>query len=347
MEEKIKVLIAEDESDIREPIAEILLDEGFEVFEARNGREAFEIFLDKKPNVIVSDIMMPELDGYGLLKLVRESRDKNNVVPFIFLSALGQKENIIKGATLSANDYLVKPVDFEILIAKIKEKAQNNIKVQKTHEKGIKNIKSQIATALPAELSSHIDSMVHLLKILKEEPYGPFPHRRYLEDINKLYFDVVKLKSVITNSLDQNVIDSRLNADEEIFSISHFIEQAILNLPEKIRHRVRFDKPYESEILPKIKIDKNALIDIVKTFIAGIIKSEANSSIAISLVIDNLNQMVLIFYINSNFDIDQIFVNVDGNKIQKISDLQSLYFKISGSKGNINATLTIPSFRVI
>ena len=270
-EQKIKVLCAEDESEIRETIAEILRDEGFEVFEAKNGKEAFEMYVAHKPNVVISDIMMPEVDGYALLKLVRESRDKNNNVPFIFLSALGQKENIVKGVNLSANDYLVKPIDFEILIAKVREKAQSAIKLQKAHEVGIKNIKTQISTILPSEVASYLDGITQLSQILKEEPYGPLPHRRYLEGLNKIYFDSIKLKSAITNALDHSVIESRLNASEEIFSLCDFIEHAIANLPEKIKSRVEFDRPYESEALPKVKMDKSVLIDIVKKIIAGII----------------------------------------------------------------------------
>jgi DNA-binding response OmpR family regulator len=123
---KIKILCVEDEQEIRENIAEILRDEGFEVFEAENGRVGFDSFLQNKPDLVVSDIMMPEVDGYALLKAIREGKNvKNNLVPFIFLTALGQKDNVVKGVNLSANDYLVKPIDFDLMIAKIKEKTEN------------------------------------------------------------------------------------------------------------------------------------------------------------------------------------------------------------------------------
>ena len=78
MSEKIKVLCVEDEQDIRENIVEILRDEGFEVFEAANGKQGFEVFMQQKPDLIISDIMMSELDGYGLLKMVRESKNVRN-----------------------------------------------------------------------------------------------------------------------------------------------------------------------------------------------------------------------------------------------------------------------------
>ena len=93
---KAKILCVEDEQDIRENIADILRDEGFEVFEAKNGKEGFDSFLKNKPHLVISDIMMPEVDGYGLLKLVREDKtSRNSTVPFIFLTALGQKDNVI------------------------------------------------------------------------------------------------------------------------------------------------------------------------------------------------------------------------------------------------------------
>ncbi len=168
-ERKVKILCVEDEQDIRENIADILRDEGFEVFEAPNGKQGFEVFIQSKPDLIISDIMMPELDGYGLLKLVRESKNvRNNTVPFIFLSALGQKDDIIKGVNLSANDYLIKPIDFDLMIAKVKEKTVNSNKLQEVHERNVKNLKSQVSTVLPAELSSYLDIITQVASNLKK-----------------------------------------------------------------------------------------------------------------------------------------------------------------------------------
>ena len=117
MSKKIRVLYAEDEQDIRENIVEILLDENFEVFAAENGKMALDMFLEKDFDVIVSDVMMPEMDGHDLLKAIRSNKDSSiSNVPFIFLTALGQKEDIVKGIDLKANDYLTKPIDFDLLI---------------------------------------------------------------------------------------------------------------------------------------------------------------------------------------------------------------------------------------
>ena len=348
-ERKIKVLCVEDEHEIRDTMAEILRDEGFEVFEAANGKEGFEGFLHHKPDIIVSDIMMPELDGYGFLKLVRESKDKLNAIPFIFLSALGQKDNILKGVDLLANDYLVKPIDFDILIAKIKEKAGNALKVQKIHNIGIKNIKSQISTILPTEVASYLDTVSQMVGILKEEPYGPFPHRRYGEDLNKIYLDVIKLKAAIANALDHNVVESRLNENEEIFSLCEFIDHAILNLPEKLKTRVQFDRPYESEFLPKAKMDKAAVVEVIKKIIAGVIKADQESSIRITMMMDSLNQMALIFYLKSKLDAQGVRSNIDCDKITQVSEAQGCTFKIAQGQAadEVNIVFSIPSYRLV
>ena len=101
---------------------------------------------------------MPELDGYGLLKLVRDTVGlKNSAVPFIFLTALGQKDNVIKGVNLSANDYLVKPIDFDLLIAKIKEKTENFQRVEEAHKNQIVNLKNQVSIVLPRDVFSYLD----------------------------------------------------------------------------------------------------------------------------------------------------------------------------------------------
>lgn len=192
---KIKVLCVEDEREIRENIAEILRDEGFEVFEAENGRLGFESFMENKPDLVVSDIMMPEVDGYGLLKMIRETKDpKSNLVPFIFLTALGQKDNVVKGVNLSANDYLVKPIDFDLMIAKITEKTTNALKLKEFHKGNINNIKKQVAAILPSELFTYLDVVTQVAKHLKNEPYGALPHAKYLSDLDKIYLNAVKLK---------------------------------------------------------------------------------------------------------------------------------------------------------
>ena len=346
-ERKIKILCVEDEQDIRENISEILRDEGFEVFEANNGKQGFESFMQNKPDLVISDIMMPEADGYALLQMIRESKNvRNNTVPFIFLTALAQKDNVIKGIDLSANDYLVKPIDFDLMIAKVKEKTSNSLKVQEGHNRNIKNIKSQVSIILPTELFSYLDSISQISSILKEEPYGPLPHRRYLEDLDKIYINAMKLRSSIANSLDESVIDHKLNAEEEVFTIGGFLDEFIGGLSEKFSSRIKFDRPFEEDSLPRLKIDRLILLDALRKIFAGLFKSDPEAMINVVVMLDHLDQLVVIFYLKSQHQNIDLRDNLNESQISKILDKQSCRFDIVDAKEN-TAILTIPVHRLL
>lgn len=104
-----KILIIEDEPEMRRNLATILRLEGYQQLTADNGRRGVELALEEAPDLILCDVMMPELDGYGVLKALRES-PATEATPFIFLTAKGEKPDIRAGMNLGADDYLTKPV---------------------------------------------------------------------------------------------------------------------------------------------------------------------------------------------------------------------------------------------
>ncbi len=105
-----KILIIEDNDQVRENTAEILLLSDYEVITASNGKEGVEIAMAKHPDLIVCDIMMPVLDGYGVLHLLSKHED-TATIPFIFLTAKAEKADLRKGMEMGADDYLTKPFD--------------------------------------------------------------------------------------------------------------------------------------------------------------------------------------------------------------------------------------------
>lgn len=104
------ILVIDDNTDIRENIAEILMLGGYKVFTAENGKRGVETALKEKPDLIVCDIMMPELDGYGVLHLVKKNEDTRNI-PFIFLTAKTERGDFRKGMEMGADDYITKPFE--------------------------------------------------------------------------------------------------------------------------------------------------------------------------------------------------------------------------------------------
>ena len=111
------ILVIDDNTDIRENTAEILELAGYKTFTAENGKQGVDIAVKQKPSVIVCDIMMPELDGYGVLHLLRKNPETQNI-PFIFLTAKTERGDFRKGMEMGADDYITKPFeDIELLNA--------------------------------------------------------------------------------------------------------------------------------------------------------------------------------------------------------------------------------------
>ena len=111
-----KILIVEDELEIRELLASYLRNEGFSVTEAEDGVAAIELFDKDKFDLVILDILIPKIDGYGVCELVK-SKSK---VPVIFLSALGDEKSMIKGYDSLADDYVTKPFSMPVFLRKVK-----------------------------------------------------------------------------------------------------------------------------------------------------------------------------------------------------------------------------------
>ena len=104
------ILVIDDNNDIRENTAEILQLAGYRTLTAEDGRRGVEIAIKEKPSIIICDIMMPELDGYGVLHLLRKNIE-TQYTPFIFLTAKTERGDYRKGMEMGADDYITKPFD--------------------------------------------------------------------------------------------------------------------------------------------------------------------------------------------------------------------------------------------
>ena len=118
-----KILVIEDEPEMRRNLATILRLENFQPLTAENGRVGLESVRTNKPDLILCDVMMPELDGYGVIAALRADPE-TVVIPFIFLTAKGEKPDIRAGMNLGADDYLTKPVGKADLLSAIRSRLE-------------------------------------------------------------------------------------------------------------------------------------------------------------------------------------------------------------------------------
>ncbi len=113
-----KILIVEDEVMLLEMMKVRIEANGYDVIMAENGKDGSFKAMSEKPDMIIADILMPELDGIGMIKIIRSNSDLKDV-PIIVVSALGRNEDVKKALAAGANDYITKPYSASDLLKKI------------------------------------------------------------------------------------------------------------------------------------------------------------------------------------------------------------------------------------
>ncbi|TLG72031.1 response regulator transcription factor [Culicoidibacter larvae] len=131
-----KILVVEDEQNVQELIVEFLTSQNYEVSSAANGMEAWELFKEKNYDLVITDIMMPKMDGYQLVQLIRSKSE----IPVIMLTALGEENHQVRGFDLEVDDYITKPFSFTIFIKRVEAVLRRAYK-DKTKDLGFKNIR--------------------------------------------------------------------------------------------------------------------------------------------------------------------------------------------------------------
>ena len=141
-----KILLIEDNPEIRENTAEILELDGYKVFTAENGKIGVDLALNESPDLIICDIMMPVLDGYGVLHLLSK-HSKTADVPFIFLTAKAERTDFRKGMEMGADDYITKPFDDVELLSAIESRLRKKDLAQKSYKQDLTGLDQLISDA--------------------------------------------------------------------------------------------------------------------------------------------------------------------------------------------------------
>lgn len=196
-----QILVIEDDPLVRNNLEDILTLEDFQVISARNGVEGLEKAKQHLPSLIICDIMMPELDGYGVVRALREDPNTQDI-PFIFLTAKADRTDQREGMNLGADDYLTKPFLPQDVINAIKSrlarhafgKLQNQIQAQKREtlerqideQSQISELKEGLLTQLTEDLReplSNINLAIHMLAHAKTDA----ERDRYIDILKQEY----------------------------------------------------------------------------------------------------------------------------------------------------------------
>ena len=196
-----KILLIEDNPEMRENTTEILELAGYHVFSAVNGKEGVEIAGKEKPDLIVCDIMMPLLDGYGVLHLLSKNEDTAGI-PFIFLTAKSERSDFRKGMDMGADDYITKPFDEIELLNAIERRLKKSEMINKKYTRDLEGINEFMASVKNFEdLKNSIESRDVRNYKKKDNIYTEGNHPK------GIYFVVKgKVKTYKTNELGKEFI---------------------------------------------------------------------------------------------------------------------------------------------
>ncbi|WP_041226144.1 hybrid sensor histidine kinase/response regulator [Crinalium epipsammum] len=163
-----KILVIEDEQSVREIILDILDAEGFDPIGAENGRIGVQTATEHLPDLIICDIMMPELDGRDVLLELRQ-QPATSTIPFVFLSAKADRTDLRQGMELGADDYLTKPFTRSEILQTIQTRLEKKAAIEKESQKKLEELRNRISLSLPTELRSPLNKIISLSEVFIHE----------------------------------------------------------------------------------------------------------------------------------------------------------------------------------
>ena len=194
-----KILVIDDEDDIRINLTELLEAEGFHVLSAENGKVGLQLAQQSLPDLIICDITMPELDGYGVLEQLRQE-PATATIPFIFLTAKVEMSYQRQGMNLGADDYLVKPFTRDDLVKAIGTQLGKQAAYAQRLQSKLNDLRSSITVALPHEFRTPLTSILGYSDLLAEESslVPPQEIQKFAKQINS---SARRLHELIVNFL--------------------------------------------------------------------------------------------------------------------------------------------------
>ncbi|MGV3609613.1 MAG: response regulator [Fluviicola sp.] len=183
-----KILLIEDNPDIRENTAEILDLAQYQVLTAENGKEGVQVALKELPDLIVCDIMMPVLDGYGVLHLLSKN-ETTAAIPFVFLTAKADRSDIRKGMSMGADDYLTKPFTDQELLSAIETRLTKNDILKKQFTRDVEGVHRFLNEAKSFDVLAELSKSSDLRHYKKKDTVfleGAYPKGVYFIEKGKV-----------------------------------------------------------------------------------------------------------------------------------------------------------------
>jgi two-component system sensor histidine kinase/response regulator len=274
-----RILIVEDDVAMSSGIRDVLEMNGYRVQLAENGVEGLKTLELFRPDLIISDVMMPEMDGFEFLEQVRR-HPRWAAMPFIFLTAKGQRPDIRTGKQLGADDYLVKSVDLEDLLVVVRAKLDRALTIQQQSRREMDDLKRNLLSMLSHEFRTPLTYITGYVDLIQEGEWSAEDLQKFLARIkggsnrlNRLVEDFLLLVRFETNDarqaylMDKGSFNNWASLTARVFDLLHEAAAA---------RQVTLLREIEPD-LPPVEVHEGYLEDAVMRLVDNGIKFSKHS----------------------------------------------------------------------
>lgn len=272
-----KLLLIEDETLIRENLAELLTLNGFDVYTAPNGKEGLMLATQHQPDLILCDVMMPELDGFQTLEIIRANPSLSNT-PFLFLTAKADVMDTRKGMALGADDYLTKPFKMDTLLMAIQARLKRE-EQRKAHTQALLQEQLKAMTHLSThEYNTPLTGILGFTSLLIDY-YGEFSKAENLSMLDMIKVNCLRLK----RSLDNNRLINRLQNISTSDAFYHFFSTGHADITPDVLNKHILSASYRQNRQIPCHVDvENAQVHISADNLATILEELTDNAVKFS-----------------------------------------------------------------
>jgi len=277
---KSTILIVDDtETNIR-LLAHVVKSKGYEVMAAFSGKEALTMLSRRKPDLILLDIMMPEMDGFEVCKKIKED-DNFSDIPVIFLSALSETDSKVKGFKVGGVDYITKPfqreevlarIGLHIKLTKLQKELQQKVEELKVRENMLKKLneeKDELMRIVSHDFRNPVTGIVGLIKVLKNTDDLSAKNTDHIFDA--IQESGQKLIHLVSNLLDKNAESSITELSIEEVNFTELVAETVeLHRPTAINKGIEIEK--ELDRISGFKLDRHKIEQVISNLISNALK---------------------------------------------------------------------------
>ncbi len=225
-----KILVIEDENELRNSITQILTLEGYDVTDAPNGLIGYELAKEKAPNLIISDISMPQMDGYQVLIALREN-PKTAAIPLIFLTARAERPFMRHGMELGADDYLPKPFSNAELVAAVRSRLERQADIVESLKDEMVPTRKRLTRIVAHELNTPLSSIMLAQEMMNRhwQSLSTEQIESCLETLNSGSRRLSRIieQSVLMMKIEAGFLDETVLSEEFQIDVGSMLQKAV------------------------------------------------------------------------------------------------------------------------